>query len=62
LYNARSIPKLAKEAIGRKLGLRELCVAEAALQMVVYQAGGLHQRVNDGWSHETEASLFQILA
>jgi hypothetical protein len=42
LYDARSIPKLAKEAFGRKLGLRQLCVAEASLQVVVYQAGGLH--------------------
>jgi hypothetical protein len=42
LYDARSILKLAKEASGRKLGLRQLFVAEAALQVVVYQAGGLH--------------------
>ena len=42
LYDARSVLKLAKEAIGRKLALRQLIVAEAALQVVVHQAGGLH--------------------
>ena len=42
LYDARSVLKLAKEAIGRKLALRQLFVAEAALQVVVHQAGGLH--------------------
>ena len=42
LYDARSVLKLAKEAIGRKLALHQLIVAEAALQVVVHQAGGLH--------------------
>ena len=57
LYDARSVPKLAKESIGRKLALRQLLIAEASQHVVVYQAGGLHQRVDNGWPHETEAAL-----
>ena len=57
LYDARSIPKLAKELISRKLGLLDLLVAEATHQVVVHQPGGLHQRVNDRWPHEPEAAL-----
>jgi hypothetical protein len=61
LYDARSIPKLAKELIRRKLGLLlgllHLLVAEATHQVVVHQASGLHQRVNDRWPHEPEAAL-----
>ena len=57
LYDARSLPKLAKEANGRKLGLRKLFVAEASLQVVVYQAGALHQRVDNRRADETEAAF-----
>jgi hypothetical protein len=57
LYDARSVPKLAKEFQSRKLGLRHLAVAEAALQVVVDQAGGLHQSVHNGGTDEAEAAL-----
>jgi len=62
LYDARSIPKLAKEAIARKLALAYLLVAEAAHQVVVHQTGRLHQRINDRRSNEPEATLLQIFA
>src|SRR5579864_8828432 len=62
LYDARSIPKLAKEAIARKLALRNLVVAEATYQVIVHQASGLHQRVDNGWPHEAEAAFLQIFA
>jgi hypothetical protein len=57
LYDARSITKLAKESITRKLGLLHLLVAEATHQVVVHQSGRLHQRVNDCWPHEPKAAL-----
>ena len=62
LYDARSVPKLAKERIGRKLGLSQGFVAEASHEVVVHQARGLHQRVDDRWADETEATLLQVLA
>ena len=57
LYDARSILKLAKEPCSRKLALRQLFVAKATLEMVVYQAGALHQRVDNRRADETEAAL-----
>ena len=62
LYDARSIPKLAKETISRKLALRNVLISEATHQVIVHQAGGLHQRVDNRWPHEAEAALLQILA
>jgi len=56
LYDARSIPKLAKELISRKLGLLHLLVAEATHKVVVHQAGGLHQRVHNCRPHEPKAA------
>src|SRR5208337_4521084 len=58
LYDARSFSKLAEENPARKLGLREMLVAEATHQVVVDQAGGLHEGVDDGGADETEAALF----
>jgi len=57
LYDARSILKLAKESMTRKLGLLHLLVAEATHQVVVHQASGLHQRVHNCRPHEPEAAL-----
>jgi len=57
LYDARSIPKLAKELISRKLGLLHLLVPEATHQVVVHQPGRLHQRVNDCRPYKSEAAL-----
>jgi hypothetical protein len=41
---------------------RYLAVAEAADEMIVNQAGGLHEGVTDGRTDETEAAFLQILA
>jgi hypothetical protein len=57
LYDARSVPKLAKEFSSRKLALRHLAVAEASPQVVVDQAGGLHQSVHNGGTYEAETAL-----
>jgi hypothetical protein len=62
LYDARSIPKLAKEAITRKLAFGHLLIAEATHQVVVHQPGCLHQRVNNRRPHKAEAALLQIFA
>ena len=62
LYDARSIPKLAKDASTRKLALRNVLIPEATHQVVVYQAGGLHERINNCRPHEAKAALLQVLA
>jgi hypothetical protein len=45
-----------------KLEPPQLLVAEAAGQVVVYQARCLHVTVADGWTHKLEASPFQLSA
>jgi len=62
LYDARSVNKLAKERKGRKLGLRNGVVAETTHQVIVDQAGGLHQGVDDGGADKAEAAFLQVLA
>ena len=57
LYDARSIPKLSKETIARKLALRQMLVTEATHQVVVHQPGRLHQRVHNRRPHESKAAL-----
>ena len=60
LYDARSALKLAKETFGRKLAFRQLLVAETIHQMVVHEAGGLHQGVDNSWTDEAKAAFLQI--
>jgi len=62
LYDARSTPKLAKEAITRKLALCYLLIAEATHQVVVHQSGGLHQGVHNRRPDKSKAALLQIFA
>ena len=56
LYDARSIPKLAKESITRKLAFRHLLVPETPHQVVVHQPGRLHQRVDNRRPDKAEAA------
>src|SRR5579862_3914337 len=42
--------------------LDDLFVAEAGYEVIVYEAGGLHQGVDDGGADESEAALLEVFA
>ena len=57
LYDARSLDTVAKHGKSGKTGSTECLVTETVQQVIVHQAGGLHQGVTNRGANETEATF-----